>query len=126
MSKHETPLTRRYWKEVGGTLIEEFAAIPRGDDHAQRLIDGIIILNEPTRIAKKPDVDLKGKDIIVIQTKAHRLGMYLMGQAIFSLEIMKRYKPRSIKSVAICTKGDSEMESLLQKHKNVAVVVYAD
>ncbi len=21
MSKHETPLTRRYWKEIGGTLI---------------------------------------------------------------------------------------------------------
>lgn len=124
MSKHETPLTRRYWKEVGGTLIEEFTAIPRGVDHAPRMMDGVIILNEPKRIAKKSEVDLKGKDIIVIQTKANRLGMYLMGQAVFSLDIMKRYKPRSIKSVAICTRGDSEMESLLKKHKKVEVVVY--
>ena len=28
MSKHETLLTRRYWKEIGGTLIEEFEAVP--------------------------------------------------------------------------------------------------
>ena len=24
MSKLETPMTRRYWKRVGGTLLEEF------------------------------------------------------------------------------------------------------
>ena len=83
MSKHETPLTRRYWDEVGGTLVEEFAAIPRGVDHAPRMMDGVIILNAPKRIAKKSEVDLKGKDVIVIQTKANRIGMYLMGQAIF-------------------------------------------
>ena len=77
MSKHETPLTRRYWKSVGGTLIEEFTAIPRGTDHGARIIDGIIVLDAPNRIVKKSEVDLKGKDIIVIQTKATRLGMYL-------------------------------------------------
>ena len=27
MSKRETPLTRRYWREIGGTLIEEFPAV---------------------------------------------------------------------------------------------------
>ena len=27
MSKRETPLTRRYWQEIGGTLIEEFPAV---------------------------------------------------------------------------------------------------
>jgi hypothetical protein len=26
MSKHETPMTRWYWQQVGGTLIEEFVA----------------------------------------------------------------------------------------------------
>jgi len=29
MSKHETPLTRRFWDEVGGTLIEEFPAVQK-------------------------------------------------------------------------------------------------
>ena len=126
MSKRETPLTRRYWKSVGGTLIEEFEAIPLGSDHGKRLIDAIIVQEGPTRIAKKSEVDLKGKDIIVIQTKATRLGMYLMGQAIISKELMKRFKPRSIKSVAICTKEDSVLEPLLRKFKNIEVVIYKD
>jgi hypothetical protein len=30
MSKLETPMTRRYWKRVGGTLLEEFLVVPRG------------------------------------------------------------------------------------------------
>jgi len=32
MSKHETPLTRKYWNEIGGTLIEEFPAVFKGDN----------------------------------------------------------------------------------------------
>jgi hypothetical protein len=30
MSKHETPMTRWYWRQVGGTLIEEFVAVEKG------------------------------------------------------------------------------------------------
>ena len=79
MSKHETPLTRRYWRSVGGTLIEEFRAVPGGTDHGPRLMDGVILLGYPHKIAKKDEVDILGKDIIVVQTKASRLGMYIMG-----------------------------------------------
>ena len=124
MSKHETPLTRRYWRSVGGTLIEEFRAIPRGRDHGPRIMDGVIVFDDPHKIAQKDEVDLQGKDIIVVQTKASRLCMYLMGQAVFSKELMKRYKPRSIKSVAICTRSDSVLEPLLRKFSDVEVVVY--
>ena len=123
MSKLETPLTRRYWESVGGTLIEEFAAVPRGADHSPRWLDGVIVLGGPHKIAKKSEVDLQDKDIIVIQTKCSRLGMYLMGQALFSKELMKRYKPRSIKSVAICTSSDSVLEPLLKRFENIEVVV---
>ena len=52
MSKHETPLTRRYWESVGGTLIEEFPAVRRSKTHGPRLIDGVIVLGEETKIAK--------------------------------------------------------------------------
>ena len=31
MSKRETPLTRKYWKSIGGTLIEEFPAVGKND-----------------------------------------------------------------------------------------------
>lgn len=112
MSKNETPMALRYWEQVGGTLVEEFAAIPKGNNHGPRTLDAVIIVGEPKKRARMRDIEIEGKDIIVVQTKASRLGMYLMGQAVFSLELMKRYKPRSIKSVALCTKSDSILEPL--------------
>ena len=79
MSKLETPLTRRYWREVGGTLIEEFPAVRPGQGRGQRMIDAVIIPDWPFEIKTAREVDISGKDIIVVQTKVSRLGMYLMG-----------------------------------------------
>ena len=123
MSKHETPLTRRYWEEVGGTLVEEFPAVLRGTGNAQRLLDGLIIQGEPKVIAKASELTIKGKDIIVLQTKANRLGMNLMGQAIISKKLMERFEPKSIRSVAICTEGDSVLELLLKDY-GIELVIY--
>ncbi|MGH2575974.1 MAG: hypothetical protein ACRDFC_09780, partial [Ignavibacteria bacterium] len=83
MSRHETWRTRKYWEKVGGLLIEEFIAVNRGKDQGKRLIDGIIVLGEPNKIHKTNYYDISGRDIICIQTKSGRLGMYLMGQAFF-------------------------------------------
>ena len=71
--------------------------------------------------------EFKGEDIIVIQTKTGRLGMYLMGQAYFSREIMKRYHPRSIRTVAICGVSDPEMEAFCERAGiEVCVIPEAD
>jgi len=43
MSKHETQLVERFWKETGGTLIEEFLAVKGTINKGRRLIDGVII-----------------------------------------------------------------------------------
>jgi hypothetical protein len=123
MSKHETPLTRRYWEEVGGTLIEEFPAVLRGSGNAQRLLDGVIIVGESTKVARSSEVSIKGKDIIVLQTKANRLGMNLMGQAIISKKLMERFEPKSIRSIAICSEGDSVLEQYLAEY-GIELVVY--
>jgi len=123
MSKHETPLTRRYWDEVGGTLVEEFPAVLRGSGNAQRLIDGVIILGEPKKIAKPLEISIKGKDIIVLQTKANRLGMNLMGQAIVSKKLMEKFEPKSIRSIAICSEGDSVLEQYLAVY-GIELVIY--
>ena len=123
MSKNETPLTRRYWEQVGGTLVEEFPAVFRGTGNAQRLLDGLIIQGEPKVIAKATEVTIKGKNIIVLQTKANRLGMNLMGQAIISKKLMERFEPKSIRSVAICTEGDSVLEPLLKDY-GIELVIY--
>jgi hypothetical protein len=124
MSKHETPLTRRYWEEIGGTLVEEFPAVFRGTGNAQRLLDGLIIQGEPKVIAKATEVTIKGKNIIVLQTKANRLGMNLMGQAIISKKLMERFEPKSVRSVAICTEGDSVLEPLLKDY-GIELVIYS-
>jgi hypothetical protein len=123
MSKHETPLTRRYWDEVGGTLVEEFPAVLRGSGNAQRLIDGVIIVGEPKKLAKPSEVSITGKDIIVLQTKANRLGMNLMGQAIVSTKLMEKFEPKSIRSIAICSEGDSVLEQYLAEY-GIELVVY--
>jgi hypothetical protein len=122
MSKHETTLTRRFWHSIGGLSIEEFPAVKGSKNNGRRLIDAIIVPGEEKRIASHKEVSLKDKDIIVVQTKASRLGMYLMGQAVFSAKLMERFKPRSIRSVAICTKGDAVLEPLLAPY-DVEVVV---
>ena len=88
MSKRETPLTRRYWQEIGGTLIEEFPAGRRGPNQGRRLLDGVVILDSPHLIANHREVEIENRDIVVLQTKASRLGMYLLGQALFSRHLM--------------------------------------
>ena len=125
MSKHETPLTRRYWQEIGGTLIEEFPAVRRGPNQGDRRLDGIVILDSPRKIANHREVEIENRDIVVIQTKVGRLGMPLLGQALFSRHLMKSFRPSSVETVAICTKGDAVLEPLAAEY-GVKVVVYAD
>ena len=127
MSKHETWRTRKYWESVGGLLIEEFMLVPKSKDgkQAQRLLDGLIVLGEEKRIENAHSFPLEGRDVIAVQTKANRLGMYLMGQAYFSRELLKSFNPKSIRTVAICGKGDEEMERLC-RGRDIEVVVIVE
>ena len=126
MRKLETPMILKYWKTVGGTLIEEFPAVKQSKTTGRRLMDAVIIINGPKQKANWRDVSLKNKDIIVVQAKSKRLGMYLMGQTLFSALLMKRFKPASIRSVALCKKDDSVLRPMLERYKGMEVVVMAD
>ena len=121
MSKHETWRTRQYWDQVGGLLIEEFVAIKGNSKQGVRRIDGIIVLNEKKAIHNQNTFDIRNKDVIVIQTKKGRIGMYLLGQAYFSRFLIEKHKPKSIRSIAICSRNDSVMAELAKKH-NVEIV----
>ena len=123
MSKRETILVEKFWKETGGTLIEEFLAVRGTRDQGRRLIDGVIIKGGPRRKMKASDAKIAGRRIVVVQAKASRLGMYLLGQALFSRDLMAEFKPKSIETVAICTKGDARLEQLALQH-GIRVVVY--
>ena len=125
MSKLETPMILAYWNRVGGTLVEEFQMVKANAQCGPRRADAIILLGgERTRLpVGQRSVSVKGKDIVVIQAKATRLGMYLMGQAVFSADLMKRFEPKSIKAVILCTKDDALLRPLLVPFPEVEVVV---
>jgi hypothetical protein len=116
-------MTRWYWQQIGGTLVEEFVAVRRSATCGARLLDGVIIKDSDNRIARQSEVALKDKDVIVVQTKASRLGMYLMGQAFFSAQLIQAFGPRSVVSVALCSQDDSALRPLLEQYPDMQVVV---
>jgi hypothetical protein len=120
----KNPCPRWYWSQVGGLLIEEFRIVPRSPTQGQRLLDGLIILGEETRIASRgKSHDLREKDVIVVQTKNSRLGMYLMGQTLFSAQLVRELHPRSVRSVALCSASDAKLQPMLEAYGGCQVVV---
>ena len=112
-----------YWRQIGGTLVTEFLAVHRSPTCGPRSIDAVILPNGEPRRTHWSAVSLADQDVIVVQAKANRLGMYLMGQALFSAELVRRFNPRSVRSVALCYSGDSILQPLLQPFPHVEVVV---
>ena len=123
MSKHETWRTKLYWKSIGGLLIEEFIPVEGNKDQGKRAVDGLIVLGEKTGIHQGNTYDISGKDVIVIQTKRGRIGMYLLGQAYFSRFLIEKHKPKSLKLVAICGRNDKVMQELANQHDVEIVVI---
>jgi hypothetical protein len=125
MSLRETPMTIWYLEQVGGMLIEEFMVVSGKEGQGRRLLDAIIILAEKKeRLPVGTKVSLEGKDVIVVQTKNSRLGMYLMGQTLFSAQLVKKlFNPKRVQSVALCSKSDQILKPMLEAHKGCKVVV---
>lgn len=123
MSKLEKPLIDQYWAQVGGTIVYEFCMVQRTATNGPRLLDALILPNRETKIARSQEVQIEGQNIILVQAKYSRLGMYLMGQAVFSVELMRRFKPASIHSIALCTQDDAILHSFLKPYREVEVVV---
>jgi hypothetical protein len=122
VSKRERPLIEKYWQSVGGTIVFEFPMVRGSATCGKHHLDALILPNGETKIADAHDVSLAGEDIIIVQAKDNRLGMYLMGQAVFSVELMRRFNPKSIRSIALCTKDCSVLRPLLDKYPEVEVV----
>jgi hypothetical protein len=123
MSLKETPMTRRLWQTIGGALFEEFVAVTPGPGRGTRRLDGLVLTDDGTRIADRGEVPvLADRDVVVIQTKASRLGMNVLGQALFSAELLRPAGPRRIRTIALCT-GDDEVLRPLAERYGIEVVV---
>jgi hypothetical protein len=125
MSKHETNMTIWYWKQTEGILIEEFLAVSKAKGQGRRLLDGVIILGEPMqRMPVSSRYSLDGKDVVVVQAKNSRLGMYLMGQTLFSAQLLRQFfNPRSIQAVALCSQSDAVLQPMLEANEGCKVIV---
>lgn len=125
-------MTRWYWrvkKHCKGLLIREFPAIEGGKGRAEgkRHIDGVIVSGKKSgdRKGRKGDRTMvKDKKVIVIQSKAKRLGMYLIGQTIVSRELMKALGAKVVLSVAVHRKDDPVMKRVLERFKKCEAVEY--
>jgi hypothetical protein len=125
-------MTRWYWRTVNkrqGLLIEEFPAVKRDGTAGKnkRHIDGVIVLGEKAerRGPRKGDRELvEGKRVIVIQSKARRLGMSLIGQVIVSRELLDDLKAKVVKSVGVCKGNDPAMHRILLKFKGCEAAFY--
>jgi hypothetical protein len=124
MSIREDAMIEAYWKTIRGTLVKEFPAVRGSSTHGRRLIDAVIISDGEFRRCHWSDVDLKGKDVVVVQAKNERLGMYLMGQTLFSAELVRKFfDPKSVLSIALCSKDDSVLRPMLEVFPNMKVQV---
>ena len=113
-----------YWHQVGGTLCQEFQAVPKGPGVGRRLIDAVILPEGETKEVHWQDLSLEDQHVIVVQAKAHRLGMYLMGQTLFSAQLLKQlFKPKLVRSVALCREDDALLRPLLEKFEGMKVVI---
>ncbi len=126
MNALETRMTRWYWRQVGGTLVEEFPIVPRSSGGSQQVVDGIIIRRGKWRLAHWSEVSLEGQDLILVHAQAERLSLSLMGHAFFSAQLVERFHPQSLYSVALVSHDDSVLRPLLEKDQNMKVVLCPD
>jgi hypothetical protein len=102
-----------------------------GKSSGRRCLDALVLLgqrkNERFRWRDAPeDVHngkaLNGKRVILVQASDSRLEMYVMGQALFSRHLMEKWfrsrevEAESLRSVIVCTDGNSDLEPLLKRY----------
>lgn len=123
MSKRETPMTEGFWlSQAHGLFIAEFPLVRAAADRGARLVDGLILPDEPNGRGKWRDyASLTGRRVIVIQTKVGRMGMYLMGQALFSARLALACGAASVRSILLCHRPDAALLPLLKPFGEVEV-----
>ena len=108
-------MTEAFWQGYArGAYIPEYCLVRPTRHCGVRLVDAVILPDEPHGRARFQDYSsLAGRNVILVQTKARRLGMYLMGQAVFSARLAKKLGAKSVRSILLCTKSDSTLLPLL-------------
>jgi hypothetical protein len=89
-------MTEGFWLwQAPGLFFAEYPLVIRGVDRATRLVDGLILPDEPM--------------------------MYLMGQALFSARLAVSAGAASVRSILLCHKSDAALLPLLEPFPEVEV-----
>lgn len=111
---------------MGGTPLEKYCIVPASRANGRQVVDAIIVTDSECRTASEAEyrsLGLGGRDLIVVNTSAGRLGMYLLGDVLFSREVIKeRFALRSVRTVALCTGDDAVLRPLAERF-GIEVVV---
>jgi hypothetical protein len=123
MSKHETPMTEGFWlSQARGLFIPEYPLVQAAADRGVRRVDGLILPDEPHGRGKWRDyASLTGKRVIIVQTEFSRMGMYHMGQALFSARLALVRGAASVRSILLCLRPDAALLPLLKPFPEVEV-----
>ena len=116
-------MTEAFWQlHANGAFLPEYPLVRRSADCSRRLCDAAILPDEPHGRARSQDYpSLSGRNVILVQTKCRRMGMYLMGQALFSARLALVCGARSVRSVLLCNSVDSALLPLLEPFPEVEV-----
>jgi len=116
-------LREAYWRKIGGTLVERFPICGPGVTHGAHYAEAIILPGNETRRAKPDEIQIDGQDVVVVQTN-DGLGMWVSGQAVFTLELLRRhFRPRSSRSFAVVRRDDEVIRGLYDESPDVEPVV---
>ncbi|MDO9413395.1 MAG: hypothetical protein Q7T81_12560 [Pseudolabrys sp.] len=116
-------MTEGFWQsQARGTYLAEYCLVRRTIDCSVRLADAVILTDEPhCRGLKQNFPSLEGHNVTVVQTKPRRMGMYLMGQAVFSARLVMRQGALSVRSILLCHESDSALLPFLKPFPEVEV-----
>jgi hypothetical protein len=114
---------RGFWlSQAHGLFFAEYPLVRRAADRATRLVDGLILPDEPHGRGNWRDhASLSGRRAIVIQAKVGGMGMYLMGQALFSARLALACGAASVRSILLCHRPDGALLPLLKPFREVEV-----
>ena len=124
---------KREWKDKGGSCLKEFFVVPSTSAQGYRRLDGVIVLDgkaeylSATERGRRPGVSrlsaierdasyVQGNKVIVVQVMAGRLGMYLLGQALFSRVLMVRNGYKVKETVAVCEEDDEVLRPIAEEY----------
>ena len=117
-------MTHWYWEQIGGTLIEEFHLTTPTTTTELRRLDGLILPNGEQRIADwRENLDIAHQHVISVQTKNSTLGMELLGQTLFSQQLLYRnFHPAHVDAVALCRNTDDALEEIANTFPDLTIV----